>query len=162
MATLSDLRNSKERWIDVEELLSRWLKERQDLLVNYCEVMSLAPFKARKPIHSEVQELCEIMVDYLSAGHFEVFDKLVQEDSAFGGDGASLLERMYPKLKETTEVALRFNDKYDNEPHCREHLASLETDLSELGQVLADRLDLEDKLIAELHQSHTEEISELR
>ncbi len=162
MATLSDLRNSREVWIDVENLLSRWLKERQDMLVLYCEVTSLTPFKARKPVSSEIQEFCEIMVDYISAGHFEIFDKLIQEDTAFGGKGLGYLEQLYPQLTKTTELVLQFNDKYDTEAHSEDHLDTLEEDISELGQALADRLDLEDKLISLLHQSHTKEISSLR
>ena len=47
----------------------------------------------------------------------------------------------------TTEVAVAFNDRYDNEQDCRD-LGHLDDDLSGLGEHLADRIELEDRLIS--------------
>ena len=35
---LENCRNARERWGGVSELIDRWLKERQELLVHYCEL----------------------------------------------------------------------------------------------------------------------------
>ena len=35
---LKDLQSARERWGGVSEVIDRWLKERQELLVRYCDV----------------------------------------------------------------------------------------------------------------------------
>ena len=53
---------------------------------------------------------------------------------------------IYPRISDITQFILDFNDKYDCEDHCSD-LAELVDDLSELGEKLADRIELEDRLI---------------
>ena len=60
-----------------------------------------------------------------------------------------IADEIYPNIAESTQSFLEFNDKYDCGDHCN-HLESLATDLSALGERLADRIEYEDKLIAVL------------
>ena len=61
-----------------------------------------------------LRHFCELMVDYISAGHFEVYDHLIQEAEEFNdGKGLDVARRLYPQVSKTTEVALAFNDSFD-------------------------------------------------
>ncbi len=62
-----------------------------------------------------------------------------------------MAEDIYPRILDSTQIILDFNDKYDCEDHC-EVVTTLGGDLSKLGEVLADRIELEDRLIAAFTQ----------
>jgi regulator of sigma D len=59
---------------------------------------------------------------------------------------------LYPQIASSTEVALDFNDKYDCGDHC-EITPSFADDLSLLGETIASRIELEDRLIRNLVES---------
>lgn len=90
-------------------------------------------------------------MDYLSSGHFRIFEKLAEYCSAcqphFSGLDANLLK----KISQTTDTALDFNDKYTNP----KSLETLSEDLSHLGVNLANRMDWEDALIKNYLQIST-------
>ena len=59
---------------------------------------------------------------------------------------------MYPSISNTTQVFVEFNDKYDgvDEP---ESLGDLYSDLSSIGEAMADRIESEDMLLREISDS---------
>jgi regulator of sigma D len=157
---LENCKTPEERWGGVEGLVERWLAERQELIVLYCSLSGVHAFSPNsiKSIQ-KLKRFCEILVDYVSAGHFEVYDQLTKEAEAFGDGSEALMQQLYPELTETTQVALDFNDKYDTEEHCKEKMIDLKRDLSVLGELLVNRFEMEDRLIQELHNSHAELVS---
>ena len=125
----------------VRGLLQRWLRERQELLSRYCALSAALKLGASPTAtRGKLDRFCEVLVDYVCAGHFEVYRELLDAGKRRGeADGAALYRLIVP----TTAVALDFNDRYFRS-------ASGETvprDLSRLGQVLASRFDWEDALI---------------
>ena len=63
---------------------------------------------------------------------------------------SELAEKLYPRISETTEAALDFNDKYDcDESEISEDLGN---DLSRLGEELAVRVELEDQLLSAMRR----------
>ncbi|CAA0116928.1 Regulator of sigma D [BD1-7 clade bacterium] len=152
---LENCKTKEERHDGVEQLVNRWLTERQELIVLYC---SLAGNNTFSPDCSQsigkLRKFCEILLDYVSAGHFEVYDQLVREAEAFNDGTETLLEALYPQLRETTEIALSFNDTYDSDEHCQQAMGDLKDRLSHLGEVMDQRFALEDELIQVLHKSH--------
>jgi regulator of sigma D len=72
---LEHCKSAKERWGGVSNIIDRWLQERQLLLVSYC---SLAEIPSTTPSPEQITEVCQLLVDYVSAGHFEVYDQLVR------------------------------------------------------------------------------------
>jgi regulator of sigma D len=56
-------------------------------------------------------------------------------------------EKIYPDFVKASEVAVNFNDKYDISDHQLE-LDHLAEDLSQLGEELAVRIELEDQLLS--------------
>lgn len=150
---LENCRNSKERWGGVNDLIDRWLKERQELLVHYCEVSETARSSAPATLRGALENLCEVLVDYVSAGHFEVYEQLIQEAREFDDGGAELAARIYPRITETTGVVLDFNERLDGGPETRSQ-DELMAELSRLGESLETRFELEDFLIEHLHNVH--------
>lgn len=136
----------------VEELLTRWLKERRALLGKYTEIVVALDHRVdHDAIQIRQRALCELLVDYASAGHFEVFHELIDEAERFADGSCALAERLMPEIGATTEVILAYEEKYGDAVGRTENL---ERDLSALGEVLESRFVLEDQLIAGLHHRH--------
>ncbi|AZD05185.1 regulator of sigma D [Pseudomonas chlororaphis] len=149
IAMLESCQNAQERWGGVHLLIDRWLQERHELVRAYdalgAEPETLA--ENRQPL----QEFCAILVDYVSAGHFEIYEQLTGEAKAFNDQrGLELAETIYPRIDVITEKLLAFNDLCD-EGKC------VAEKFKELGGLLHERFELEDCLIEVLHNAHKEE-----
>ena len=152
---LDNCQNAQERWGGVHLLIDRWLQERHELVSAY-SVLNDAPQPAAANA-AAVQKFCEILVDYVSAGHFEVYEQLTSEAKAFGDvRGLELAKQIYPRIEAITEAALVFNDHCDNGDN--RDSVSLNAELKRLGQMLHERFELEDCLIEVLHNAHQEQV----
>ena len=138
----------KERRANTERTIRQLQNERTEMLVLFCRVAGLEPFTNDKPVRLVLQEFCQILIDYIATAHFGLYERVLSGNERRRAV-AELAEKLYPKIAASTEVALNFNDKYDCEDHCEIH-DTLWQDLSELGQALAARIELEDQLIAAL------------
>ncbi|MBS7662490.1 sigma D regulator [Pseudomonas lalucatii] len=151
---LESCQNAQERWGGVHLLIDRWLQERQELVAAFA-TLSDSP-RASSANAQTLQKFCEVLVDYVSAGHFEVYEQLTSEAKAFGDQrGLELAKQIYPRIEAITEVALSFNDRCDN-GDCRDGV-SLSEELNRLGQLLHERFELEDCLIEVLHNAHQQQ-----
>ncbi len=146
-----------EQWGTVDKLIKHWLKERQELIVLYCKVDGLKEFTPQDtPIAVKVQALCQVLIDYVSAGHFEIYDRLMKEAEEFNDDYQDLIGRIIPEIQKSTTLALEFNDRYATVELCEKSMKTLARDLNALGLVMVERFELEDQLIASLHDCHRE------
>lgn len=143
---------AQERWGGVHQLIDRWLQARSELIAAYNRLSG----KPQSPlIGDEVQRFCQTLLDYVSSGHFEIYEQLVAEARAFDDRPAlALAEQIYPRLQVITEAVLAFNDRCDN-GDCRD-AGQLDEDLRGLGQRLHERFELEDCLIEVLHNAHSQ------
>ncbi|MCB1844624.1 MAG: Rsd/AlgQ family anti-sigma factor [Halioglobus sp.] len=147
--------NPKKQYAAVEELLTRWLRERRAVLGSYTEmVVARQSDVGETALKKRQQALCQLLVDYVSAGHFEVYHELVNEAESFGDGSCALAETLLPAIGDTTEVILAYEEKYGGKPDSRN---KLKRDLTALGEVLESRFVLEDQLIAGLHGRHREQ-----
>lgn len=148
--------NAKERWGGVSELIDRWLQERQNLLSLF---VSIPQQELGDELVVELKQFSEILVDYVSSWHFGVYEHLLAEADEFNDGGLDLAKELDPKIRETTERVLAFNDTYSEKSRlCVQDIAHLSLDLSKLGEVLAERFELEEQLIERLHTSHKDRI----
>ena len=153
---LENCKSAKERWGGVNEIIDRWLEDRQAMLVQYCALSGLDLNLSDLQRGEKLRSFCQILVDYVSAGHFEVYDQLIKEGREFD-DAEALQEasKLYDTIDTTTERLLDFNDKYLE----TDDLSSLSGDLSALGEALEVRFSTEDRLISVLHTSHKDLVS---
>lgn len=153
---LENCESASERWGGVSKLIDRWLKERKDLLVLFCNLSNKDSGDTAEEREVSVRRFCQILVDYISAGHFEVYEQLVKEGKEFGDtEGLEKAKVHYKTIDGTTEEILDFNDKYQE----TDDLESLEPDLSSLGEALATRFEAEDNMIEILHMAHKDAVA---
>lgn len=145
---------AQERRTGSQELVQKLVAERTEMLSLYCQLAGLEPYgngKSSRVKHSQelLQKFCQVLVDYIAAGHFSLYERIVNGTERRQQISA-LAEKLYPRIAKSTEAALDFNDKYDCGDNC-EIAASFSDDLSRLGEELAARIELEDKLLRQLH-----------
>ncbi|MFQ5546395.1 MAG: sigma D regulator [Acidiferrobacterales bacterium] len=152
MSTKTDkTTQSQERRTGTKQLVERLTSERAEMLALFCRVAGLEPFKqdkSEKPPRALLDEFCQVLVDYIAAGHFSLYERIVNGKER-RRDTAKLAEELYPRINQTTDAAIVFNDKYDSEKY-PEISDKLEGDLSRLGEELAKRIELEDQLLKAL------------
>ena len=133
-------------WPKMHERIEHWLEARRLLLVVYCELSKQNSNKGKK-----LQIFCQQLIDYISEGHFEIFEELLQEGYLFkDAKGIKKGKHLLSDIHEYTQQALDFNDKY----LATDDLTTLSADLSSLGEILAERFNVEDNMVDILHNAH--------
>jgi regulator of sigma D len=154
---LENCKTAQERWGGVSEIIDNWLGSRQALISAFVSLPSAA---IGEELNMRLSNFCDLLMDYLSSGHFEVYEQLMLEGKEFADGSDAAGEKMLPLIQVSTDRALDFNDDFTrfDEPSVAE-IRDFSTRLSELGESLEERFDLEDKMIALLHESHREQAS---
>lgn len=145
---LNKVEQAKEKWGGMHQIIDTWLNERKELLVQYCQLAGLPPFEKSDnslPSKEDVESFCEILMDYISAGHFELYDKIIEECES-GSKNEQLAEEIFPRITDTTDMALTFNDSYANISEGDE-MKGFDTNLAKLGETMEERFELEDQLL---------------
>lgn len=146
----SQFSGGPERRTRTKAMVQNWLDERQQMLVLYCKLAGIESFNPDKPEKQLLQDFCQMLVDYVAFGHFEVFDRITSGDER-RGKVVKVAQAAYPQIAEVTEMVVEFNDKYDLNDH-PQPLDNLGRDLSLLGEDLANRIELEDRVVKALLQ----------
>lgn len=143
----SEARQS-ERREGTNEMVRKLLGERQEMLSMFCRVAGLEPYEHVTPSVEVLQSFCQVLVDYSAFSHFEIYERIVagRERRAQVVD---IARDVYPRIAEASEVAVEFNDKYDASDHTLD-LQQLDRDLGKLGEELAIRIEMEDRIIEAL------------
>jgi len=151
---LKQLDNAKNKWGGHHSLIDRWLDDRQQLLVNFCGMFNQDDGYNLQtlPDDRSLTNFCQQLVDYISLGHFEVYESLVVNSTEGGDSNLTLARSLYPEISQTTDIAIAFNDKHSNMKYVDEY-DILGKDLSAIGEALATRIELEDQLIDAFHKS---------
>lgn len=142
---LWQMTKDRSQWEKTDKVIDAWLKERQDLLVLFHQIARISPFEEDMPEDDKeiLIRFCQTLIDYISAGHFEIFEKIAEMSQVKQGDHLGLDRELLVKISRTTLQALDFNDECTGQ----KNWAQLRKDLSLLGEFLAQRFDLEDELI---------------
>lgn len=80
-----------------------------------------------------LSRFCEALVDYLSEGHFRVFQRL------------SLSPRRYVLIEASTQAGMTFNDRFGAGRDI--DVAEVKHALEQMAQVLSERFEVEDALL---------------
>lgn len=141
------------QWQRIEDLLDHWLEERRRLLYLLCAVQGIRGLTFDQvPVHFRVQQFCEVLMDYVSAGHFEIYRELIHQARSFHKENPKLVRKILEQLEDSTDEALAFNEDFDSPEHCQAMLSALPLRLSRLLEKLEERFALEDELIVSIHQ----------
>lgn len=132
------------------QLIAELQNERQEVWSLYCHVAELKPFSATNTVKNQLTKFSQLLVDYVSLGHFGVYERLLAGTER-RQRVLSAAKTIYPEFSSITEAAISFNDKYENISEINS-FDDLEQDLSALGENLAKRIDLEDRLCELLQQ----------
>ena len=140
------------QWQRIETLVKAWLDERQQLIVLLCTLQGVRGLSSQQPRHQQLQQFCQLLMDYISAGYFEVYRELVNEARHFHRENPALTHHILRQLDNSTDEALAFNADFENPANKADLKAALPQRISQLMQTLEERFALEDQLILSIHQ----------
>jgi len=139
--------NHKKREL-TQFVINELLETRKEVWSLYCSVAGMEPFQANKTIEELVEEFCELSVDYISLGHFGLYQRILDGHERRKGI-VEVAERIYPEISKVAEAVLAFNETYQTLTPAK-ILNQLSGDLSSVGENLATRFELEDELINQM------------
>lgn len=148
---LEKCQTAQERWGGVSDIIDHWLEDRQKLISQFVAMPSVTV----SDLEDKLALFCTSMMDYLSSGHFEVYEQLLLEGGEFNDGSLEEAQKIFPKIQPTTDAALDFNDDYASlaNPSVQQ-IREFSFRLSKLGESLEERFALEDQLIEILHTAH--------
>ena len=136
---------SKERRTRARDMVDKLLIERQEMLSLFCQLAGLEPYTSSSCDERSLRKFCQVLMDYMAFGHFEIYERIAHGEEK-RASVIKVAEEVYGRVLEATEYAVAFNDKYDSSTKLEND--QLEKDLSILGEELAIRVEMEDRLIA--------------
>ena len=140
--------NPQERRSGTQALVEKLLEDRSRLLVLYEQLAGVEPYSDGLPTADKVREFSQLLVDYMAAGHFGLYERIA-EGKERRQRVVAVADEAYPRIVESTDAAIAFNDTYDRSE--KDGLTGeLAAQLPTLGELLATRIELEDRVIAEL------------
>lgn len=127
-------------------LVAELQEERSQVWGLYCQIADMKPQFSSGEIRPLLSNFLQLLIDYVSLGHFGMYEQLTKTCHA---DELSYAGRIYPKFSRTTASAVSFSERYEN-GKCQIKADHLAQDLSVLGEHLAERMELEDRLCSML------------
>ncbi|CED72551.1 Rsd/AlgQ family anti-sigma factor [Aliivibrio wodanis] len=146
---LTKLNQFQEQWGGNNDVIDHWLSTRQDLLVEFCKLAGLPPFdnsSSSLPSFSSIQSFTQHLIDYISEGHFKIYNMVMAKWDATGFSPTEEMSQLYANITKTTDPILNFTDKYSKENEAL-LLSDFDNDFSILGEIIEVRFELEDGLI---------------
>ena len=143
----TDQRKSIDRRSQGYSRLQTLLDARKNTLKLYADLARHRPFSDSQNLYSELLSFSQAVVDYTASAHFQLYQKLTEGTE--NREAVKLIgDRLYPRIVRSTQKILAFSDDFGDNPE--PNLDHLEARLSEVGEVLAERIELEDQLLEAL------------
>ncbi|HAV2210114.1 anti-sigma factor [Enterobacter cloacae subsp. cloacae] len=145
---LNQLESLTERVRGSNKLVDRWLHVRKHLLVAYYNLVGIKPGKESFMRLNEkaLDDFCQSLVDYLSDGHFNIYERIIREME--GTTPHLAASKLYPLLEANTQQIMDYYDSTLENAIDHDNYLEFQQALSDLGEALEERFTLEDKLIA--------------
>ncbi len=145
---LNQLESLTERVGGSNKLVDRWLHVRKHLLVAYYNLVGIKPGKESYMRLNEkaLDDFCQSLVDYLSDGHFNIYERIIREME--GTTPYLAASKLYPLLEANTQQIMDYYDSTLENAIDHDNYLEFQQALSDLGEALEERFTLEDKLIA--------------
>ena len=128
--------------------MDRWLHVRKHLLVAYYNLVGIKPGKESFMRLNEkaLDDFCQSLVDYLSDGHFNIYERIIREME--GTTPYLAASKLYPLLEANTQQIMDYYDSTLENAIDHDNYLEFQQALSDLGEALEERFTLEDRLIA--------------
>lgn len=147
---LNNLKSFTQHIDDKNDFFERWLQTREKLLVSYYKLVGLIPCK-KEPIirldHQALEDFCLQLVDYLSSGHFYLYDKVIKAVANSEKSKSAIATHLHPQLQANTDSLMAFHDQYASKEFDEDRCLLFQRALSDVSEQLEARFALEDKLI---------------
>lgn len=147
----SEYQGSDRRGSSLEKL-DALVSSRTATLTLLADLATRQPFNPEPSMEKALREFCEALIDYTASAHFQLY-RYLADNRERRTSVLNLADKLYPTIVETTDVILRFNDKYEA-MSLDNSVEFLAVDLSNLGECLADRLQCEDEVIEAMRGIH--------
>ena len=134
------------------EKLDTLVSSRTATLALLADLATRQPFNPEPSMEKALRQFCEALIDYTASAHFQLY-RYLADNRERRSSVLTLADKLYPTIVETTDVILRFNDKYET-MSLDNSVEFLAVDLSNLGECLADRLQCEDEVIEAMRGVH--------
>ncbi|SFN75152.1 regulator of sigma D [Izhakiella capsodis] len=144
---LNQLNILTERVVGSNDLVDHWLHFRRQLLVSYYRMVGIKPNRDSLTVLDEktLDDFCQNLVDYLSSGHFSLYERIIEEMAEDSPLRAAI--QIYPALQANTDVLMELYDTHLEAAIDDDNCLEFQTALSQIGEYLESRFMLEDKLI---------------
>ena len=145
---LNQLESLTDRVRGSNKLVDRWLHVRKHLLVAYYNLVGIKPGKESFMRLNEkaLDDFCQSLVDYLSDGHFNIYERIIREME--GTTPYLAASKLYPLLEANTQQIMDYYDSTLENAIDHDNYLEFQQALSDLGEALEERFTLEDRLIA--------------
>ena len=145
---LNQLESLTERVRGSNKLVDRWLHVRKHLLVAYYNLVGLKPGKESFMRLNEkaLDDFCQSLVDYLSDGHFNIYERIIREME--GTTPYLAASKLCPLLEANTLQIMDYYDSTLENAIDHDNYLEFQQALSDIGEALEARFALEDSLIA--------------
>ena len=138
-----------ERRARTRKEIKQLIEERNSVLSQYYNLAKYTedPDNDLSSTIELLEEFCQDLVDYMATGHFEIYRR-IEDGNERRDEITALAEKILPRINDTTQVAIAFNDLYDDTSNIESNaIDQLPNYLAKLGEELATRIDLEDQFI---------------
>jgi regulator of sigma D len=126
----------------VRQMITELKAERSQVWGLYCQIADMKSVFASSEIRPVLSNFLQLLIDYVSLGHFGMYEQLTKSGLP---DDLSYAGRIYPEFSRTTASAVFFSERYES-GRANFRTDKLAQDLSILGENLAQRMELEDRL----------------
>ena len=146
-------RRTQDRRQQSHSLINDLIDTRTKMLILYSKLAANKSLEPENSLPDVLQEFCQTLIDYTASAHFHMY-RHIEEKMEKRIQIKKLAESVYPRIMSTTKTIIDFNDNYDSWSKVTSQ-EKLEADLSILGEQLAERIELEDKIIEALSSTRS-------
>ncbi|ASN87531.1 sigma D regulator [Pectobacterium versatile] len=134
-------------------LIDQWLQARKQLLVAYYHLVGIKPNKEALSLLDEeaLDNFCQNLVDYLSTGHFHLYEKMLHEAATHSEQVLALSTQLDLALQNNTQQIMTFYDSHLAAAIDHDNCLEFQQALSHVGEALEERFTLEDNMIQQVY-----------
>ena len=137
---------AEDRRNQLHRIIKSLVSSRTKTVTQYKELMEYKPFVMDDTLQEVLEDFCGLLVDYTAKVHFNLY-KHFDEQTERRKNVITAAENIYPKIVKNTQNIIDLHDSYNDNTQSMSD-QNLELCLNSVGELLAERITLENDLIA--------------